>query len=199
MQALRKRLSDVHSLTTRGEGGLASSVVIGEVDGLTVRTRIDRIDGCVLALDVVVGREIDEVRGATLTLWAVPERGTGTNPPGPPAAPLFKLEDEEVDSRFRLRGSVAAFHALFDDDLRGRAVGTLDGWLAYWEGEGLRFRVYPGRGAPIDHPIPVSDLAQGRVPPNDRLVAVIELMIDLGERVLHQAPPPAPSDLGEPA
>ncbi|MEJ7603981.1 MAG: hypothetical protein WKG01_39240 [Kofleriaceae bacterium] len=201
VQALRKRLADVHSLTTRGEGGLASSVIIGDINGMSVRTRIDRIDGCVLALDVVVGREIDEVRGATLTLWAVPERGTGTNPPGPPAAPLFKLDDEEVDSRFRLRGNVAAFHELFDDDLRGRAVGTLDGWVAYWEREGLRFRVYPGRGASIDHPMPLSDLAQGKVPPNDRLIAVIELMIDLGERVLQRvpAPVPEPADLGEPA
>lgn len=194
VQALRKRLADVHSLTTRGDAGLASSVIIGEANGIPVRTRIDRIDGCVLALDVVVGREIDEIRGATLTLWSVPERGTGTNPPGPPAAPLFKLEDEEVDAKFRLRGNPAAFAKLFDAELKARAVGTLEGWLAYWDGEGVRFRVYPGRGAPLDHPLPLSDLAQGKVPPNDRLVAVIELLIDIGTRVLvpqpqHEAPP----------
>lgn len=200
VQALRKRLSDVHSLTTRGDAGLASSVIIGEVNGIPVRTRIDRIDGCVLALDIVVGREIDEVRGATLTLWSVPERGTGPNPPGPPAAPLFKLEDEELDAKFRLRGNAVVFDKLFDAELKARVVGTLDGWLAYWEGEGLRFRVYPGRGAPLDHPMPLSDLAQGKVPPNDRLVAVIELLTDIGTRVLQPQPeaPPEPLDLGEP-
>jgi hypothetical protein len=194
VQALRKRLADVHSLTTRGDAGLASSVIIGDANGIPVRTRIDRIDGCVLALDIVVGREIDEVRGATLTLWSVPEKGTGTNPPGPPAAPLFKLDDEELDAKFRLRGNAAVFPKLFDAELKARVVGTLDGWLAYWEGEGLRFRVYPGRGAPLDHPMPLSDLAQGKVPPNDRLVAVIELLIDVGTRVLQPVPAEQPAE-----
>ena len=79
-QGLRRALRDVHSLTTRGEAGLASSVIVGDAGGLPVRVRIERIDGAVLALDVVVGREIDEVRGATLTLWAIPNRGLGVNP-----------------------------------------------------------------------------------------------------------------------
>lgn len=199
-QGLRRVLRDVHSLTTRGEGGLASSVIVGDADGLPVRVRIDRIDGAVLALDVVVGREVDELRGATLTAWAIPSRELGVNPAGPPAAPIFKTGDPRFDERFRTRGSALAFRRLFDDGLRARAVATLDGWLAYWESEGLRYRIYPGRGAPLDHPMPLSDLALGRTAPTaERLITVIELVLELGSRGIPPRPagepPPEPSEL----
>ncbi len=195
-QALRRTLADVHTLTTRGEGGLASSVIVGDVKGIAVRARIERIDGGVLALDVVLGREIDELRAATLTVWAVPARGLGANPQGPPAAPLLRTGDPHFDERFRTRGSTPAFRALFDDGLRARAVAALDGWLAYWDRDGLRYRVYPGRGAPLDHPMPLSDLALGRIPPTaERLVAVIELLVDLAVRGVAPAPQAEPVEL----
>ena len=182
-QGLRRSLTDVHSLTMRGEGGLTSSIVVGDFDGLGVRTRIERIDGSVLALDIVIGREIDEVRGSTLTVWARPERTLGANPAGPPAAPALESGDAEFDQRFRTRGSAQALAQLFDEELRGRAVTTLDGWLAYWEHEGMRYRVYPGKGAPLDHPMPLSDLAQGRaVGQVERLVTVIELLVEIARR-----------------
>jgi hypothetical protein len=179
---LERSLDNVHTLTTRGDGGLASSVIIGDKAGLTVRTRIERIDGCVIALDVILGREIDELRGATLTLWAIPPRALGINPAGPPAAPLFKSNDQPFDERFKARGSRHAFDKLFDDGLRARAVATLDGWLAYWDNEGLRYRVYPGRGAALDHPMPLSDLALGRAASPERLVAIIELLAEIASR-----------------
>lgn len=193
--ALERSLADVHTLTTRGDGGLASSIIIGEKDGMTVRTRIERIEGSVIALDVVLGREIDELRGAMVTLWAIPPRALGVNPAGPPAAPLFKTNDEAFDERFKTRGNRAAFEQLFDDGLRARAVATLDGWLAYWDGEGLRYRVYPGRGAPLDHPMPLSDLALGRTASPERLVAVIELLVEIAARGVKLAPPAAPTTL----
>jgi hypothetical protein len=146
----------------------------------------------VLALDVVLGRELDELRAATLTVWAIPARGLGVSPHGPPATPLLRTGDPHFDERFKTRGSLPAFRGLFDDGLRARAVATLDGWLAYWEREGLRYRVYPGRGAPLDHPMPLSDLALGRIPPTaERLVAVIELLVDLAVRGVEPAPPQA--------
>lgn len=188
-QGLRRTLGGVHTLTTRGEGGLASSVIIGDAGGIPVRARIERIDGCVLGLDVVLGREIDEVRAATLTLWAIPARGLGPNPHGPPAAPLLRTGDASFDERFKTRGSAPVFRALFDDGLRARAIATLDGWLAYWDREGLRYRVYPGRGAPLDHPMPLSDLALGRIPPTaERLVAVIELLAEVAARGIEPVP-----------
>ncbi len=196
-QGLKKTLSDVHGLTTRGEGGLTSSVIVGEVDGMQVRTRIERIDGSVLGLDVVVGREIDELRGATLTLWAIAPRVLGVNPGGPPAAPLFKSGDPKFDVRFKARGSARAFHQLFDEELRSRAETTLDGWLAYWDKDGLRYRVYPGRGAPLDHPMPLSDLALNRPATAERLIAVVDLLVELAGRGLPAARLREPVPLGE--
>jgi hypothetical protein len=181
-RGLERSLSNVHTLTTRGEAGLMSSLIVGDRFGMPVRTRIERIDGSVIALDVVLGRELDEVRAATLTLWAIPPRTLGVNPSGPPAAPLFKTGDPQFDERFKARGSSLALNKLLDEGLRARAVATLDGWLAYWEPDGLRYRVYPGRGAPLDHPIPLSDLALGRATTPDRLVAVIELLVEIAEK-----------------
>ncbi len=193
-QGLRRVLSDVHTLTTRGEGGLVSSVLVGEADGLPVRTRIERVDGCVLALDVVIGREIDEHRTASLTLWAIPLRTHGANPQGPPASPQFKSGDVAFDERFKTRGSALALQRLLDADLRERAITCLDGWLAYWEHDGMRYRVYPGKGAPLDHPMPLSDLALGRASGDgERLVTVIELLVALAKRGVKVAPSPASS------
>jgi hypothetical protein len=193
-QGLRRVLSDVHTLTTRGEGGLVSSVLVGEADGLPVRARIERVEGSVLALDVVLGREIDEQRPASFTLWATPLRGQGANPPGPPASPLFKTNDVTFDERFKTRGSAVALERVFDADLRERATTSLDGWLAYWEHDGMRYRVYPGKGAPLDHPMPLSDLALGRAQgEGERLVTVIELLVALAKRGVKVAPSPASS------
>jgi hypothetical protein len=194
---LGKTLDDVHTLTSRGDGGLATSVVVGEARGMQVRTRIERIDGSVVALDVILGRECEEVRGATVTLWAIQPRTMGGNPPAPPAAPMFKSNDAPFDERFRTRGNRHVFDKLLDDGLRARAVATLDGWLAYWEPEGLRYRIYPGRGAPLDHPMPLSDLALGRGASADRLVAVVELLVEIAARGVKIEPPAKPTTLDE--
>lgn len=195
-QGLARTLDEVHSLTTRGDGGLVSSLIVGETAGLSVRARIERIEGSVLALDVVVGREIDELRGATLTLWAIAPRSLGSNPPAPPATPLFRTGDLPFDERFKSRGNAQVFDRLFDDELRNRAVTTLDGWLAVWDAEGLRYRVYPGRGAPLDHPLPLSDLALGRsVTHADRFVAVIDLLVEIARRGVKPAPTGEPQEL----
>lgn len=193
---LRRTLAEVHSLTTRSEANVQSSIIVGDKAGLQVRTRIERIDGCVLSLDIVVGREIDELRGATLTLHASAPRGTGTNPPAPPATPSFKSGDAAFDDHFRSRGNAAALAKLFDDGLRARAVTSIDGWLAYWDGEGLRYRVYPGRGAPIDHPMPLSDLSLGRSMTNaERVVSVVELLVEVASRGVKATPPDNPVSL----
>jgi hypothetical protein len=186
---LRRVLGEVHSLTTRGEGGLTSSVIVGEAGGIAVRLRIDRIEGSVLALDIVLGREIEEGRGATLTVWAIAPRALGVHPAGPEAAPPFRTGDASFDERFKTRGSALAFDKLFDDGLRARAVATIEGWIAYWDDESVRYRVFPGRGAPLDHPMPLPDLALGQVSVTaDRLVAMVELLVELAARGVRPAP-----------
>ena len=197
-QGLRRALGEVHSLTTRGEAGIASTTIVGEAAGTPVRIRIERIEGSVLALDVVFGRDFEEGRDATLTVWGIAPRALGINPPGPPAAPLFRTGDAAFDERFKTRGSTPAFHKLFDDGLRARTVATIDGWIAYWDSESVRYRVFPGRGAPLDHPMPLSDLALGRASATaERLVTVIELLVDLAARGIPPAPPREP--MPEPA
>jgi hypothetical protein len=195
--SIARSFGGIHTLTTRGEGGLVTTVIVAEQGGLPVRTRIERFDGAVLALDVVVGREIDEVRGATFTLWSVPARALGINPSGPPAAPLTKIGDAELDERYRLRGNAAQFHALFDEGLRGRAGTLLAGWLAYWERDGLRYRIYPGRGSPMDLPLPLSDLGMGKPASTERFVALIELLAEAGARGVVPAVTTPPSELTE--
>jgi hypothetical protein len=189
---LERTLADVHTLTSRGDHGLTTSVIVGDAAGITVRTRIERFEDSVVALDIILGREVEETRSATFTLWAIQPRNLGPNPPAPPAAPTFKTKDEAYDERFKTRGNRAAFDKMVDDGLRARAVATLDGWLAYWEPRCLRYRVYPGRGAPLDHPIPLSDLATGRSTGADRLVAIVELLVEIASRgvVVERALPP---------
>lgn len=194
---LARSLDDVHTLTTRADGGLASSVIVGDAGGIAVRTRIERIDGSVVALDIILGREVDEVRGATCTLWAVAPRGMGVNPAGPPSAPQFKTGDAQFDERFKARGNRLVLDKLLDEGLRARVVATLDGWLAYWEPDSLRYRVYPGRGAPIDHPLPLSDLALGRGQNADRLIAIVELLVEIAIRGVKVAPRAEPTQLDD--
>ena len=132
-------------------------------------------------------------------MWAIPPRALGVNPAGPPAAPIFRTGDPPFDERFKTRGSALAFQRLFDEGLRARAVATIDGWMSYWEDESLRYRVYPGRGAPLDHPMPLSDLALGRAAATaDRLVAVVELLVEIAARGVRQNPreaAPEPTEL----
>lgn len=194
--ALERLIGEVHTVTSRGEGGLTTTQLVGERDGLPVRIRIERLEGSVFAIDVVVGREIDEVRGATWSLWAITSRTLGINPHGPPAAPQFKSGDPAFDARFRSRGSVRSFHHMIEAPLRARVAASLDGWLAYWEREGLRYRVYPGRGAQLDHPLPLSDLATGRPATADRLTSVIELLVEIAARGV-EPQPGAPSSLDD--
>jgi hypothetical protein len=144
----------------------------------------------VLGLDIVLGRDFEEGLPAMFTMWAIPARTLGANPPGPPAEPVFKAADPSFDERFKLRGSAQAFSTVFDDGLRARAVATIDGWIAYWDRESVRYRVFPGRGAPLDHPMPLSDLALGRTATAERLVTVVELLVELAARGVVPSPRP---------
>ncbi len=165
--------SAVSAVSVRGEGEHTSTVVVTERRGVPVRLRIERMARAVVVVDIVCGREVDAGKSAT---WTVVARSTHPEPP--PAGPVIRTEDAPFDERFRSRGDRDVLLRLLDDGLRARAAATLDGWVAYWDGTSLRHRVFPGQGAPLDTPIPLSQLALDRRATPDsveRLVLVVEL------------------------
>jgi hypothetical protein len=184
--ALRRLAGDdsaVSAVSVRGEGEHTSTVVVTERRGVPVRLRIERMARAVVVIDIVCGREIDAGRSAT---WSIVSRGGG-HPEPPPAGPLTRVDDAPFDERFRARGDLDSLKKMLDDGLRAQAAASLDGWLAYWDGQSLRHRVFPGQGAPLDVPIPLSQLAmEKRSTPEsaERLVRVIELCAEIAAPAL---------------
>lgn len=178
----------VSAVSVRGEGQSTSTVIVTERRGVPVRIRVERVHQAVVVLDLVCGREVDLGRAATWSVLARAGAPTRGNHPEPPAAGSpFRTDDLAFDERFHARGDRASLLRVLDDDLRARAAASLGGWLAYWEGESLRHRVFPGVGAPLDHPLPLSDLAVRRSTSPaaaERLVALIELCCELAARGL---------------
>jgi hypothetical protein len=189
--ALRKLTGDdgaVSAVSVRGEGEHTSTVVVTERHGVPVRLRIERMARAVVVIDVVCGREVDAGRPAT---WTLVSRTTHPEPPS--AGPVVRADDAPFDERFRCRGDRDSLLALMDDGVRARAAASLDGWLAYWKGQSLRHRVFPGQGAPMDVPIPLSQLALDRraTPESaERLVRVLELCAEIARPGLATADEP---------
>lgn len=175
----------VHALTARGDEDAMTTVVSGDVAHRPFRMRIERIGGSVVVVDARFGRDLGD-QPATFTLQARPEGLRDTHPEPPAAGPRFELGDAAFDGRFKVRGDKVALAAALDDGIRARLTATMDGWLAVWDGESVRLRIYPGRGAPIDHPIPLSDLAIRRAGPDaaDRLITTISVLADVATRIL---------------
>lgn len=179
--------SAVSAVSVRGEGDHTSTVIVTERHGVAVRLRIERMAHAVVVLDVVCGREVDPGRPATWTAVARSSGLGGAHPEPPSAGPVVRADDPPFDDRFRCRGDRGSLLDLLDAELRARAAAGLDGWLAYWEGQSLRHRVFPGQGAPMDHPLPLSELAVARraTPENaERLIMVLELCAEIAARGL---------------
>ena len=179
---LRRRVTSLHTLTTRAPDGSTSTVLIGEADGRTIRARIDREQGAVLGVDLALGRDLEAVP-STPTLTVVSDDPL-LLADAPSAGPELTTADQAFDHRFRCQGSAAALAQLFDDGLRARATALLDGWLVFVERRSLRYRSYPGRSGAVEHFLPLADLAQGRVPPGagERALVIFELLLELAAR-----------------
>jgi hypothetical protein len=121
-----------------------------------------------------------------LTLASRPEglrHGRGAAPPAT-AAPVVRTGDHAFDLRFRVHAGGGLAARLIDEGLRARATAVLDGWVAIWPGAALRYHVEPGRGAPLDHPLPLSELRTGAPADTARLVSVFELCAELAGRAI---------------
>jgi hypothetical protein len=110
-------------------------------------------------------------------------RAAHPSPPEIPDAPSARSGDEAFDRRFRLRDAGGFTARLFDEGLRARATAVLDGWIAVWRAGGVRWRVCPGRGAPLDHPVPIPSLAFLGEGDPARMVNVVDLLAELAGRV----------------
>ncbi|HKA87400.1 MAG TPA: hypothetical protein VKE22_07020 [Haliangiales bacterium] len=159
----------------------------GSLGGLPWGVTIDRLaGGGVRAVDIVFGSPGGGEPGWTLAARPEGLLGGAAHPP-PPAAhvPVAHTGDAPFDQRFRVRDAGEFTAAWLDEGLRARAAAVLDGWVAAWPGAGIRYRVCPGRGAPLDHPVPQSELAFRPGDPAaaaERLVRVFDLIAELAAK-----------------
>ena len=175
-------------VTVRRDDGCVVTHLVTWRGDIPIALRVERLDGAIVCIEILCGRETSGP--PAWTLYARPERllGIGAHAEPPKTtAPVIKLDDRPFDDRFRVRDAGDLTAVLMDSGLRARAAALIDGWLAFWPGKGLRYRVEPGHGAPLDHPIPTSELAfrGNRAEPSvDRLVMVIDLLADMARRGL---------------
>ncbi len=178
--------------------GAGRTRLAGSLGSVPWALTIDRLaGGGVRAVDILFGQP---GRGdPAWTLAARPEGllGGAAHPP-PPAihASVVHTGDAAFDQRFRVRDGGGYTAAWLDDGLRARAAAVLDGWVAAWPGVGLRYRVCPGRGAPLDHPVPQSELAFRPGEPGaaaERLVRVFDLIAELAAKCCSSSTSTEPS------
>ncbi|RMH40031.1 MAG: hypothetical protein D6689_14995 [Deltaproteobacteria bacterium] len=181
---------DTHaqSMTSQHGHGATVTHIVGRRRGVPMQLRITRSHGAVQVVDVTLGRRPPADREPDWTLHARSERvfAIGSHPEPPPThAPATKTGDALFDRRFRVRDAGGVTAALLDDSLRARATAVLDGWLALWRGDSLHYRVCPGRGAPLDTPIPISELAARGAPGADaaaKIITLLDLLADIAQR-----------------
>ncbi|HUH02207.1 MAG TPA: hypothetical protein VML75_09430 [Kofleriaceae bacterium] len=173
------------TMTVRDGDAVASTHIVATPSGVSLRVRIDRVQNSILCIDVLCGREPEHGVAPAWTLYARPERLLGIRahdePPASDGA-VTRADDAPFDARFRVRDRGGHSTRLLDDGQRARAAALIDGWMAYWPDRALQYRVYPGRGAPLDHPIPITELAfrgENAGLGVDRLVTLLELVIEM--------------------
>lgn len=199
--------ADGSAVTVGGEAELVTTHVVTMRDEVQVRVSVWLRNGSITGIDVscgTVSRFLAEMPEPGWTMYARPERTVGQHAhPHPPSCPrpAHTTGDASFDRRFAVRGSAAATDELMNDQLRSRATSLLDGWIAFWPEHGLLYRVHPGRGAPLDHPIPITELAFRGEDADlnvDRLVGIIDLLAAIAARALPAdklRAPVAPDDL----
>lgn len=178
---------------TSRDGEVAITHIVGQRRDLDFGLRVCRDGGRVQFLELLCGAPPPSAIPPSWTLAARPEGSAkvlaGRHPEPPPVAAgvAATTDDPPFDRRFRVREGRPLTATLLDADLRARTTALVDGWLAFWPPQSLVLRIHPGCGAPLDHPIPISELAfrgEGATPSVERLVTVLDLLLDICARAM---------------
>lgn len=182
------------SATVRGDGGVLRSYLVGRRGGAPVTVKVERaivneddddaIETAIACVEIRCGDAPPEDEAPAWTLAARSRARFGAHPRPPDTdSPVTKTGDELFDRRFSMRDRGGLGERLLDDGLRARAAATLDGWAAYWPATGtLVYQVWPGRAAPLDHPLPITELAFRGAGDPDRLLTLVELLAEIAAR-----------------
>lgn len=184
--------------TARDKDGVAVTHAAGKRGDVEVAMRIERRSGSITMIDVACGRDGEREGEPAWTLYARPERllgiGAHQEPPAT-SAPVVKKGDPPFDQRFRVHDAGGLTDTLLDDSQCARATALIDGWVAFWPGLGILYRVCPGQGAPLDHPIPITELAfrgTSAEPSAERMVRIVALLAEMASRGLRDDEPAIP-------
>lgn len=197
VRALVARLRDggeVHALTSDDDYGDSVTRLLGTRRGLDLEIDVTRSERAITAVDIRCGAGAPGIEPGW-TLHARPERllGMGAHPEPPTtSAPVVRTGDIAFDQRFRIRDTGGLGERLLDEGLRARGTALIDGWVAFWPARGLRYQVQPGHGAPLDHPIPITEMAFRGVAGAasvERLVTLIDLLVEISARALDEDAP----------
>ncbi|MBI4511938.1 MAG: hypothetical protein HY698_20055 [Deltaproteobacteria bacterium] len=203
-QAWEQYLSTLASaLHAQQEKVEEESLLRGDWNLVPYLVRIKRHAQSVRSIEVTVG---ESALGSAEPAWVLSARpdgilAIGSHPPPPEIhAPVVHTGDVAFDRRFRIKDAGGHTQRILDEGQRARATAVLDGWLALWPEKCLRYSVFPGRGAPLDHPIPLTELAfHHEVDPSmtDKLVSVLGLLCEIAERgdVARKPSPTSPDDV----
>ena len=193
------------TVTVKGDDNLARTYVVSRRHGVPIKVRIERQEtpeelggggSSLLTVEVQCGEAPPDQGEPAWTLCPRPNPSDGSlvHPEPPPtSAPMFD-GDGEFESRFRVRDRGGFTDKLFDAGLRSSAAKQVFGWMAYWPEHAIAYQVYPGVGAPLDRPIPVTDLAfRGSAAQTDGLVQLVEFLAEVSARAgLGTAPSTTP-------
>ena len=128
--------------------------VRGRLDGHAYSVRILQTNGTLEQFEVFVGTPARDPAPISFQR----KRGArGRSVRGKGMGQRLRVPDESFDRQFVVKdASNRMEQVLLDDELRGRLVRQIHGWLGIWPGEGLRYQAAPG---PDGWPVPLAEVA----------------------------------------
>ncbi len=185
LRSMSESVDPVNVLTVRGEGGRTRSHLAYEDQNNPVTITIERSSGSVVGIDVRCG-DVDVDGEPCWSLHCDAPGANGLVHPAPPrcSEDIANLADlcPELRDAFVLRGTAAWTEVLLGDDRCKRLGASMSGWVACWPDGTLRSQIYPGRGASLNHPIPIVALAMRHEVSPDALASLVLLLAQLAQQ-----------------